>query len=110
MQKPHTGQHLLNPLRVKEANVFPQLCFWDGKNFRNNNHALPGQVGFAGLKQDITRRVCLFQIAGEGADDDGMDAAVVKDVVLNDDVGMGKIARFGLRHIFWPNPKKYHLD
>lgn len=74
----------------KGADVIAELGFGDGGDFGDFDDAGFGKIGFARVEKDVAGGFAdAAAVGGERADDDGVEATVVEEVVLNDDVGVG---------------------
>jgi len=87
------GDNLVNPRCGKSPNPFNQIRFVYSYNLRYVDHAVFFQVRFSFIEKDITRHGRTLQIGCQRAYDNGIDSAVIKHVILHNNVRM-PVTRF----------------
>ncbi len=83
-EQPNAIQHLAHPVAGNRADLLCQVSFVDGEYLRDVDDTLFGEVGLAFVEQHIARGLHAFQIRGQRAHHDRIDAASVEQVVLDD--------------------------
>jgi len=75
-------------LMAQRSDALTELRFVHREYLRDVDDASPGEVGLALGQKNVSRRLRVLEVRGQGADDDRVDAAAVENIVLNDDVWM----------------------
>lgn len=91
LEESNASEDLVHPCLSEGADIGTELSFLQGCEFARLDNASFWEIGLANLDDHVAGKSYALGVGREGAGDDGGDAAVVEQVILENDVGVGDV-------------------